>query len=121
MKTKNYITKAFAILLLVSSSWSVQAQCNHNPTITNPNLVQFEQPTIMLCGPQETAVLSTQVYDSYQWYRKDYVFAPDVPEWVAIAGATSQTLTIVSTKLTLDFAEPKNLFFKFVNQIALAS
>ena len=95
MKTKNYMKKLITILLLGATSWGLQAQCNHNPTITNPNLLQLEQPTIMLCGPQETAVLSTQVYDSYQWYRKDYVFAPDVPQWVAIPGATSQTLTIV--------------------------
>lgn len=53
------------------------AQCPFDPTITPSDLI--------LC-PNATDVLSTQAYDSYQWYK----------DGVAIAGETGQTLQVSS-------------------------
>ena len=54
--------------------------CPHNPTV---------QGDTMLC-PESTGTLTTQVYDSYQWYKHAYSDSVLQP----IAGATSQTLDI---------------------------
>ncbi|OWY21569.1 T9SS C-terminal target domain-containing protein [Sphingobacteriales bacterium UPWRP_1] len=51
-----------------------------NPTITGNLLVNC---------PYETSTLSTQTFDSYQWYRRGYFDAVAQP----IAGATGQTYT----------------------------
>lgn len=63
----------FALLLLPAST--ALGQCEFTPTITPSSLI--------LC-PDESATLSTQEYDSYQWYKDGNI----------ITGATSQTLTV---------------------------
>lgn len=70
----------FSLLSIWALGNAVQAQCNFDPTVSGDSL---------LC-PGETTTFTTQAYDSYQWHRRVY---PDgLPE--AIAGATSQTLTV---------------------------
>lgn len=68
----------FVAALLASAS--LAAQCDFTPTVGGDNL---------LC-PNAQGVLSTQAYDSYQWYKRTW---PD-GAWAPISGATSQTLTI---------------------------
>ena len=48
------------LLALSLPFFEVQAQCPFDPTVLPPDLI--------LC-PNEQAVLATQVYDSYQWYK----------------------------------------------------
>ncbi|MBK9764383.1 MAG: T9SS type A sorting domain-containing protein [Flavobacteriales bacterium] len=50
------------LLALSLPFFEVQAQCPFDPTVLPPDLI--------LC-PNEQAVLATQVYDSYQWYKDD--------------------------------------------------
>ena len=63
------------LLALLLSFFEVEAQCPFDPTVQSPDLI--------LC-PNEQAVLATQVYDSYQWYKDD---AP-------IPGATDPGLVV---------------------------
>lgn len=53
------------------------AQCAHNPTVTG---------NLLLC-PESTSLLSTQQYDSYQWYKRPFSGGASEP----IPGATGQT------------------------------
>ena len=50
------------LLALSLPFFEAQAQCPFDPTVLPPDLI--------LC-PNEQAVLATQVYDSYQWYKDD--------------------------------------------------
>lgn len=63
------------LLLLMMPLSAAMAQCTFTPTITPSSLI--------LC-PDESATLSTQVYDSYQWYKDGNL----------ITGATGQTLEV---------------------------
>lgn len=65
-------TAFLSFLLLPAAAF---AQCTFTPTVTPNDLI--------LC-PQEEGVLSTQEYDSYQWYK----------DGEAIDGATEQTLNV---------------------------
>jgi hypothetical protein len=71
------ITTLRAIILagLMPLTDTLAAQCSFTPTISPVDLI--------LC-PFTTATLTTQEYDSYQWYKQG----------VPIAGATGQTLTV---------------------------
>jgi len=60
----------------------VKAQCAHNPTVTGDTL---------MC-PNSSGTLSTQTYDSYQWYKRLY----SDPTLTPISGETAQTLSINS-------------------------
>lgn len=72
--------KSKIILLLVAGAWNYSlAQCTFNPTVSGDTL---------LC-PNQSGSLTTQSYDSYQWYKKAFSGSPQ-----AIPGATSQTLII---------------------------
>lgn len=62
-------------LATIGLSAGLWAQCTFTPTITPADLI--------LC-PGESALLSTQEYDSYQWFR----------DGQAIDGATQQTLAV---------------------------
>lgn len=80
--------KQLSALLLASLPIALSAQCPFTPTIA--------PATVILC-PGESVELSTQEYDSYQWY------ADGQP----IDGATAQTLTMqpyaeVTVEATLD-------------------
>ncbi len=56
------------------------AQCDFDPTIDGE---------LILC-PNSTAILSTQVYDVYQWHKREY----SEPTLSPIPGDTSQTISI---------------------------
>ncbi|HRH70602.1 MAG TPA: hypothetical protein PLB89_13950 [Flavobacteriales bacterium] len=64
-----------SLFLALALAGTVTAQCDHSPTITPVGLI--------LC-PFTTAELTTQQYDSYQWYKQG----------VPIPGATQQTLAV---------------------------
>jgi len=61
-------------------AFQANAQCAFNPTISGDTL---------LC-PNATGQLTTQVYDSYQWYKRPLFGGPAVP----VPGATSQLLMV---------------------------
>ncbi len=91
---KNFL---FTIMLLVFLT-KVQACV---PTITSPRMNVFSQNSILFCDNDDTEVLSTQVCDSYQWYKQQWAaLPPGVPNtnpWIPINGANAQTLTINGT------------------------
>ncbi|WP_396175061.1 T9SS type A sorting domain-containing protein [Flavobacterium sp.] len=74
----------------------LHSQCSFDPTITSPRLNTSTNPIrIAFCDNNDTETLSTQVYSSYQWYRKQWSSAiPNTNPWLPIAGATNQTYTI---------------------------
>ncbi|WP_299181439.1 T9SS type A sorting domain-containing protein [uncultured Chryseobacterium sp.] len=93
MKTK-LIFLAFSLLFSIAN---LKAQCSFNPTITSPRLGVLFPDKVVFCN-SETETLSTQVYDTYQWYRQEWTWqTPNPNPWVPIPGATSQTLTIDGT------------------------
>lgn len=85
-------TKLIFFAFLVFGMLNMKAQCN--PTITSPRLgVQF--PDRILFCETEDEILSTQVFDNYQWYKQEWTWqTPNNNPWVAIPGANSQQLTI---------------------------
>ncbi|WP_370900794.1 T9SS type A sorting domain-containing protein [Chryseobacterium gossypii] len=90
MKAK-LIFLAFSLILGILN---LKAQCSFTPEITSPRLgVQFPD-RVVFCNT-EAETLSTQTYDSYQWYKQQWDWqSPNPNPWVAIPGATSQNLTI---------------------------
>ncbi len=58
----------------------VKAQCDFDPTV---------EGELILC-PFNSTTLSTQEYDSYQWYKREYGSSTPVP----IDGATGQTIMV---------------------------
>jgi len=72
--------KLSAILLLSLFAFQIKAQCPFDPTITGDTL---------LC-PNATGQLTTQVYDSYQWYKRPLFGGPAV----IVPGATNQVLMV---------------------------
>jgi hypothetical protein len=86
MTTKNYTIKLIAVITFFLSVFTSNAQCGFDPTITGNRLA---------CHETDQITLSTQVYDSYQWYRREWYWdTPNNPNpWVAVEGATSQSLT----------------------------
>jgi len=59
---KHFTLPTLFLLAFSLPFFEVQAQCPFDPTVQPPDLI--------LC-PNEQAVLATQVYDSYQWYKND--------------------------------------------------
>lgn len=91
MKTKLLL---FGFLFL--SIFMLHAQCS--PTITSPRLGVKFQDKMLFCNPTDSEILSTQSFGTYQWYRQEWTSQnPNPNPWVAISGATSQTLTIDGT------------------------
>jgi hypothetical protein len=86
METKHYTLKALTAIALFISAFNSNAQCSFDPTITGNRLA---------CHEDDAITLSTQVYDSYQWYRREWYWdTPNNPNpWVEVSGATSQSLT----------------------------
>lgn len=90
MKTK----LIFLSLFLFLSVLKISAQCTFTPTITSPRLGAQFPNKIVFCNT-ESETLSTQTYDSYQWYKQEWTWqSPNTNPWVPISGATSQNLTI---------------------------
>jgi len=77
-------------------SFGANAQCNFDPTVTG---------NLLIC-PESTSTLSTQQYDSYQWYSRPFSGGTSQP----IAGATGQTLEVnaVETPLYISVAATLN-------------
>ncbi|MCF6131693.1 T9SS type A sorting domain-containing protein [Flavobacterium wongokense] len=86
MTTKNYSIKLIAVMAFLITAFTSNAQCSFDPTITGNRLV---------CHDTDVVTLSTQTYDSYQWYRREWYWdTPNNPNpWVAVSGATNQTFT----------------------------
>lgn len=87
---KFYSLKMFSAIALFLSVLNIHAQCDFNPTITG---------NILLCTVSDEITISTQTYDSYQWYRRKWKSNPteDPFPWVLVEGATGQTLTVNGT------------------------
>jgi hypothetical protein len=95
MKTKNYTIKLLTMLAFFLSSFSLNAQCDFDPTITG---------NALLCDSSSTLTLSTQVYDSYQWYRREWYWnTPNPNPWIAVDGATNQTIAVTGADLLFEF------------------
>lgn len=86
MKFKSPLLFSILFLLLQNAS----GQCELNPTIKGDSL---------LC-PGENGLLQTQVYDSYQWYKR--YFLDDT--LVLIPGATEQTLAVTENDVPYYFS-----------------
>ena len=67
--------RSATLLLSLTSAAITLAQCPFTPTI---------EPSAPILCPNESATLTTQVYDAYQWYKDGSL----------ISGATAQTLTV---------------------------
>lgn len=93
MKTKLIFLAFYAFIGMLN----IKAQCSLTPTITSPRLGVMFPDKVVFCNT-ETEVLSTQTYGTYQWYKQEWTWqTPNTNPWVAIPGATSQTLTIDGT------------------------
>ena len=85
MTTKNYPIKLLTVIAFFLSAFSSNAQCGFDPTITGNALV---------CHDTDQVTLSTQVYDSYQWYRREWYWnTPNPNPWVPVDGAINQSFT----------------------------
>lgn len=81
MKNLSKVLKTWALcLIFIHLGGFVKGQCSFTPTISG---------NVMLC-PNDTNVLYTQTYSSYQWYKRLYLFG----SWAPIAGAVSQSITV---------------------------
>lgn len=86
-------TKLIFLAFLFLSILNLKAQ-QCTPTITSPRLGAMFPDKVVFCNT-ETETLSTQPFDSYQWYKQEWTWqTPNPNPWVAISGATSQNLTI---------------------------
>jgi len=87
-------TRLFFLSLLFLSLLNIKAQ-QCNPTITSPRLGTMSPNRVIFCSSESETLSTTQTYASYQWYRKQWNGQiPNTNPWVAISGATTQTLTI---------------------------
>lgn len=88
----------FSLIMVVQIflSWCLNAQPCFSPTITSPRLNVFSSNAFAFCDNNDTEVLSTQVYDTYQWYRQQWWGAPgpNPNPWQLIAGANGQSHTV---------------------------
>jgi hypothetical protein len=90
-------------VVIAFTSWHLHAQPCFSPTITSPRLGYFNNlpNTVAFCDNNDTEILSTQSYDTYQWYRQEWAAVPpgtpNPNPWIAIQGANSQTYTINGT------------------------
>jgi hypothetical protein len=73
--------KILTFILAIAFAETAVSQCVFDPTVTG---------NVMMC-PNGSGQLSTQVYDSYQWYKR-----PIGGTTQPIAGATSQSLSITA-------------------------
>ena len=89
MKTKLIF---FGLLFLSFLNLKAQ-QCT--PVITSPRLGAMFPDKVVFCNTETETLSTTQAYATYQWYKQEWYWqSPNPNPWVAIPGATSQTLTI---------------------------
>lgn len=89
-------TKLIFLAFLVLNFLNLKAQCN--PTVTSPRLEAMFQGSVVFCNSENETLSVTQTFQSYQWYKQEWDWqTPNPNPWVAIPGATSQTLTINGT------------------------
>lgn len=89
-------TKLIFLALLVLNFLNLKAQCT--PTVTSPRFEAMFQGSVVFCNTETETLSVTQSYASYQWYKQEWDWqTPNTNPWVAIPGATSQTLTINGT------------------------
>jgi hypothetical protein len=62
MKAKFYTINLLTITAFVLSSFSLNTQCSDFDTTITGNT--------MICDESNTLALSTQTYDTYQWYKR---------------------------------------------------
>jgi hypothetical protein len=90
-------------VVIAFTSWQLHAQPCFSPTITSPRLGYFNNApnSVNFCDNNDTEILATQAYDTYQWYRQEWAAVPpgtpNPNPWIAIQGANSQTYTINGT------------------------
>jgi len=90
-------TKLLFFSLLLLSFLNVKAQ-QCTPTVTSPRLGTLFPDKIVFCNSETETLTTTQTYATYQWYRQEWDWqTPNNNPWVAVPGATSQTLTINGT------------------------
>lgn len=86
-------TKITFLAFLLLSFFNLKAQCN--PTVTSPRLDAMFQGSVVFCNSETETLSVNQTFQTYQWYRQEWNWqTPNTNPWVAIPGATSQTLTI---------------------------
>ncbi|MEK7257016.1 MAG: T9SS type A sorting domain-containing protein [Bacteroidota bacterium] len=81
---------AFLLLSFFFIARQAQAQCPFDPSITGD---------LLLC-PGDSTVLSTQVYENYQWLKRPFGSNMATP----IPGATGQTLTVTEEEIPAWFS-----------------
>lgn len=80
---KHYTIRLLSIMAFFLNAVSLNAQCGFDPTITGNRLA---------CSEDDIITLTTQTYDSYQWYRREWYWdTPNPNPWIAVDGATSQS------------------------------
>ncbi|MCB9329969.1 MAG: T9SS type A sorting domain-containing protein [Lewinellaceae bacterium] len=80
MKFKTVFSNASLFLLMIHWATPSVAQCSFDPTVSG---------NLLVC-PESATMLTTQQYDSYQWYRRPYPDGAAEP----IQGATGPSLSV---------------------------
>ncbi|MGI9651102.1 T9SS type A sorting domain-containing protein [Chryseobacterium sp. RLHN22] len=89
-------TKLIFLTVLFLNLLSLNAQCN--PTVTSPRLGTMFPEKVVFCNTETETLTVSQTFSSYQWYKQEWDWqTPNTNPWVAISGATSQSLTINGT------------------------
>lgn len=92
------------LLYFLFCGLTLTAQCDEvNPTISSPRLDSLFAGSVLLCNDNDSELLSTQAYDSYQWYRQAFSTQnSNQNPWVAIEDAVNQTFEANSIDLLLN-------------------
>jgi len=86
--------KLIFLAILFSFFFNVKSQ-QCTPTITSPRLGTMFPDKVVFCTTETETLSTTQTYGSYQWYKQMWDWqTPNPNPWVAIPGATSQSLVI---------------------------
>ncbi|KFE98476.1 secretion protein [Chryseobacterium formosense] len=89
-------TKLIFLTVLLLNLLHLNAQCN--PTVTSPRLGTMFPDKVVFCNTETETLTVSQTYSSYQWYKQEWDWqTPNTNPWVAVSGATSQSLTINGT------------------------
>lgn len=95
---RNAVFFVFLTLLLISAN--SYSQCDFNPTIVNPRI---SGSSLVLCN-NDSQLLTTQSYDSYQWYKQQWSLTfPNPNPWLAVMGGTTQNITVTNADNLYNF------------------